>query len=611
MSWKGLVFAVAFGVGAVFGSPSSDDLTRRAIQTGDWEFLKREGIDIKGDVGALAQRVEAERSVRGLEKETERWIRTEGEDSALRLMILARLAVARGVGGLFDRYDEGTVGGRWADLLFARAWLKGRMGDGESAERDGKAFLALFASDERRGRAALHLARQLIARGAYPEARVALRQGLDASSDKLIWSELTYGMGSVQFGLKEFDAAFSAFRDAAAGVDYPDRAFFNAGLAAIQADNVTGFEAMLKRLETSVEGRERASVLRAEQIFDRSRKGTIGSSELADFLAAGGGGAARADLRMVLALLRHREGLSVEDDLSVSDDRELSSSGRRLALVLRLTRGDAGEQAVDALAPDDWASATAVFMEHAGGAWIGAGELVRAEQVYVIAAMRAADETGRQRSLLLAGVCAAASGETDGIRRAMGHWDAVGGTGGKVALLARLHQGVLQMHLGSFDAALAIFEFVIKASEPYGALRLMAESCVTEVAFRSWERSRSEADAERAQVRLQAEARSAIAWGRAYCRARHRLGQLALATGNVDGAIGEWRELLAGSPDGKSSIQWVEASGFALASILERKGDYGGAAESMSRVAALGGALAVEAGERVGDLRLRGFLPLR
>ena len=197
------------------------------------------------------------------------------------------------------------------------------------------------------------------------------------------------------------------------------------------------------------------------------------------------------------------------------------------------------------------------------------------------------------------------------MRRAMAHWDVVGGAGGKLALLARLHQGVLQMHLGNEDAALAVFEFVMKSMDSAGALRLMAESCVSQVAFRAWERSRSQEDAARALGRIQSEVSSAIAWGRAYCRGRHRVGQLRLAMGDVAGAIEEWKDLVAGTPDGKSSIQWVESAGFALSSILERRGDYGGAAESMRQVAALGGALATEAAERATDLRLRGFLPLR
>ncbi len=617
------VLLAACGVGALSSASSGDDrsdksavdnafnLRRRAIHMGDWFFLRRDGVGFGEELSALIKRLETDASARGLVSELERWLRGGDGDSALQLMVVARHAAARGEGGLFDRCDEASLGARWADLLCARAWLKEMTGDGGSAERDWKAFLAVFPADERRGRVALQLARQLIKRAAYPEARVALRQGLDASPDVLIWSELTYGMGSVQFGLGEFEEAFESFRNAAVGVDYPERAFFNAGLAAVRARNEEAFSDAIKCLETSVEGRERAGMLKAELMLDRASRGLMGSSELADFLAAGGGGLMRADLHAVLALLRQREGAATDDDLTAIDEKQLSSAGRRLILVLRLIRGDAGADVLEGLAPGDWESAGPVFMEQAAGIWGTAGELLRAERAYSSAAAQVADENGKQRLLLLAGAAAGASGEAAGMRRAMAHWDAVGDGGGQLALLARLHQGLLQMHLGNEDAALAVFEFVMKSRDSTGALRRMAESCVAQVAFRAWERSRSQEDAARALARIQSELRSAIAWGRADCRARHRVGQLLLSTGDVAGAVEEWKALLAGTPDGKSSVQWVESAGFALASILERRGDYRGAAESMHRVAALGGALATEAAERAADLRVRGFLPLR
>lgn len=605
------ILGMFFGMGTLLADPSGEALRRRAIQTGDWVTLQREGVELAEDLEAMLRRVKTDASVRGLKLEVDRWLRSDGADLPFRLMVLARLAAARGEGGLFDRYDAESMGARWADLLFARAWLKGATGDGESAERDGKAFLAQFAAEERRGRAALLLARRLIARAGYHEARVALRQGLDVSPDHLTWGELMYAMGTVQFRLGEFQEAFESFRGAAAGVDYPERAFFNAGLAAIRSGDANGLTTVLGELKGSPGGRERAEQLRAEEMLSRARRGAAGSSELAEFIAAGGGVPLRSDLLVALALLRHREGQATEDVLAAVDEGELSSAGRRLVLVLRLIRGDVSSAAVDGLAAADGAMADPTFMEQAGGAWVESGELLRAEQAYASAAARAVEESSRQRLFLLAGVTAAAAGGSEGVRRAMGHWDTVGGIGGKLALLARLHQGVLQMHLGNYNAALAVFEFVLKSPDSGGEVRSMAESCITEVAFHAWERSRSDADAARALVRVRLEAGSGPPWGRANCRARYRLGQLLLALGDGDGAIAEWGGLLSGVPDGKSSIQWVESAGFALASVLERKGDYARAAESMRQVAALGGTLATEAAERGADLRLRGFLPLR
>lgn len=604
-------FGMVLGVLRLHAEPSVEAVKRRAVQMGDWRVTQREGGALAEGVKALMARVDADSSARGLSSEVERWWREEGGDSAFRVMVLARLAAARGEGGIFDCYDAESAGGRWADLLFARAWLKGATGDGASAEREGKAFLAQFATDERRGRAALLLARQLIARAAYPEARVALRQGLDGASDDLTRGEMLYAMGTVQFGQGEFGEALESFRSAAGRVDYPERALFNAGLAAVRLENADAFASVLNDLKGSPAGCERAEQLKVEQMFERARRGRVGSSELAAFLASGVGGLLRADLQVVLALIRHREGQLTEDDIASVEPGELSPAGRRLLLVLKLIRGEAGADAVDGLASGDWATAGPLFMEQAGGAWAGSGELLRAERAYVSAAADAVDEDGRQRSFLLAGLCAATSGEADGVRRAMGHWDAVCGSGGKVALVARLHQGVVQMHLGNHDAALAVFAFVIKAVDSGAAIRAVAESCVTEVAFQAWERSRSEDDAVRAVMRLRGESSSSTPWGRADCRARCRVGQILLEKGEVEGAVAEWKALLAGAPDGGGSIHWVEAAGFALASVLERRGDYRGGAESMERVAALGGALATEAAQRGADLKLRGFLPLR
>jgi tetratricopeptide (TPR) repeat protein len=604
-------FGMVLGVLRLHAEPSVEAVKRRAVQMGDWRVTQREGGALAEGVKALMARVDADSSARGLSSEVERWWREEGGDSAFRVMVLARLAAARGEGGIFDRYDAESAGGRWADLLFARAWLKGATGDGASAEREGKAFLAQFAADERRGRAALLLARQLIARAAYPEARVALRQGLDGASDDLTRGEMLYAMGTVQFGQGEFGEAFESFRSAAARVDYPERAFFNAGLAAVRSDDANAYASVLHDLEGSLAGRERAEQLQAEQMLERARRGLVESSEIADFLASGGGGPLRADLQVVLALFRQREGRLTEDDITSVELGELSPAGRRLLLVLRLMRGEAGADAVDALASPDWASAGPLFLEQVGGAWAESGELLRAERAYVSAAADAVDEGGRQRSFLLAGLCAAASGEADGVRRAMGHWDAVGGAGGKLALVARLHQGVMQMHLGNHDVARAIFAFVIKAVDSAGAIRTVAESCITEVAFQVWERSRSESDAVGAVMRLRRESTSSTPWGRADCRARYRVGQILLEKGDVEGAVEEWKALLAGVPDGGASIHWVESAGFALATVLERRGDYRGGAESMARVAALGGTLATEAAQRGADLKLRGFLPLR
>ncbi|MEY5015257.1 MAG: hypothetical protein RIS92_1615 [Verrucomicrobiota bacterium] len=605
------LLGMVLGMTRLQAEPSVEAVKRRAVQMGDWRVTQREGGALAEGVKAVMSRVDADSSAHGLSSEVERWWREEGVDSAFRVMVLVRLAAARGEGGILDGYDAESAGGRWADLLFARAWLKGATGDGASAEREGKAFLAQFAADERRGRAALLLGWQLVARAAYPEARVALRQGLDGALDDLTRGELMYAMGAVQFGLGEFKEAFESFRSAAAWVDYPERAFFNAGLATVRSEDAEAFATVLTDLRASLRGRERAEQLMAEQMLERARKGRVGSSELAEFVATGGGGVLRADLQVVLALFRQREGYATDDEIALVEETKLSPAGRRLLLVLRLIRGDAGADAVDELAFADWTTAGPLFMEQAGGAWAESGDLLRAEKAFVSAAADAVDESSRQRLFLLAGRCAAASGDTDGVRRAMGHWDAVGGFGGKVALVARLHQGVLQMHLGNHDAALAVFAFVIKAVDSVGTIRATAESCVTEVAFRAWERSRLEDDASRAVTRLRWESSSSTPWGHIDCRARYRVGQILLAKGDGDDAVAEWKALLEGTPDGKSSIHWVESAGFALASILERRGDYRGAAESMARVATLGGALATEAAQRGADLKLRGFLPLR
>ena len=180
-----------------------------------------------------------------------------------------------------------------------------------------------------------------------------------------------------------------------------------------------------------------------------------------------------------------------------------------------------------------------------------------------------------------------------------------------MALLARLHQGVLQMRTGNHGAALGVFEHVMRSNGASGEIRSIAGSCVAEVAFQAWERSGSGEDAERALQSLRSEVSSAAVGGRAYCRAQHRIGQLSSARGDTDAAVEVWRGLIAGTPDSSSAVQWVQSAGLALAALLEAKGDRAGAAAALDRVASFGGALAIEAVERAESVRLRGFLPLR
>jgi hypothetical protein len=296
----------------------------------------------------------------------------------------------------------------------------------------------------------------------------------------------------------------------------------------------------------------------------------------------------------------------------VDTDREqLSREGRQLEFVLRLVRGEVSGKDLEDLMSSEWGGAGPVFFEEAGRAWFAAGELVRAEQFHVRSIEKATDGDGRRRALLFAGMAAAASGEPDGARRAMTYWDAVGGEGDRLGLLARLRQGVLQMRVGREDAALSLFEFVDKAAESVGDLRGFARSCMAEIAFVKWKRLRSTEAREQALRLLDSGGNGRDVREMVHARSRHRTAEILDGSGDREGAIKIWREILSSPSEAHGALGWVERAGFSLASVLEERGDKAGACEVLDRIAELGGLLASEARDRAVALRLRGFLPLR
>ncbi len=609
--WITALIVASAMVFPVCGSPSREDLVRRAVQLGEVQVLR--GMDAVNGVGLSEWLARAERwSVQSLRGAMEEWERASDVDRGLRLMVLARAGLRLGAGNLLDRLGEGEDGDRLADIIFARAWMKGGMGDGESSEREWKAFLARFPTDGRRGRAALMLARRLIGRMAFPEATVAIRQGLDATSDDLTRAELGYAMATVQFFGKEFGAASAAFFEVAGHVDYPGQAFYNAGLAAIRANDRGRFTEVLKQLEKVAGSGGWIDGLRAEQFCEGAMRGEMVRAELSSYLESGAGGAKRGDLQVLLMLLAHREGVATGTSEEVGIDREqLSREGRQLEFVLRLVRGEVSGKDLEDLMSSEWGGAGPVFFEEAGRAWFAAGDLVRAEQFHVRSIEKATDGDGRRRALLFAGMAAAASGEPDGARRAMTYWDTVGGEGDRLGLLARLQQGVLQMRVGREDAALSLFEFVERAAESVGDLRGFARSCMAEIAFMRWKRLRSTDAKERALALFDTGGNGRELRGMFYARSRHRTAEILDGTGDREGAVKIWREILSGPSEALGALQWMERAGFSLASVLEEKGDKAGACEVLDRIAELSGLLASEARDRAVALRLRGFLPLR